>query len=111
MIMPTIMKFGGTSVADAEAFENVAHIVASRVTSVPIVVVSAMSGVTDALLTSTVIASEARGDDAIVSLKNTFERHIATANEILSPEAASVYAKHVDRAEDKIAYFLRLIDS
>ena len=28
--MPTVMKFGGTSVADAHAFENVARIVASQ---------------------------------------------------------------------------------
>jgi aspartate kinase len=111
MIMPTIMKFGGTSVADASAFENVAQIVASRVDSVPVVVVSAMSGVTDALLNSTVIAAEARGDDAIASLKSTYERHIATAKEILSPDGANAYAKHVDSAENQIAYFLKLIAS
>ena len=109
--MPTIMKFGGTSVADASAFENVAQIVASRVDSVPVVVVSAMSGVTDALLNSTVIAAEARGDDAIASLKSTYERHIATAKEILSPDGANAYAKHVDSAENQIAYFLKLIAS
>ena len=105
------MKFGGTSVADASAFENVAQIVASRVDSVPVVVVSAMSGVTDALLNSTVIAAEARGDDAIASLKSTYERHIATAKEILSPDGANAYAKHVDSAENQIAYFLKLIAS
>jgi aspartate kinase len=111
MIMPTIMKFGGTSVADADAFENVASIVASRVASVPVVVVSAMSGVTDALLNSTVIASEARCDDAVVSLKHTFERHIATATEILSREAANSYATHVTTAENQITYFLKIIAS
>jgi aspartate kinase len=111
MIIPTIMKFGGTSVADANAFENVARIVASRVSSVPVVVVSAMSGVTDALLKSTVISSEAKCDDAISSLKSTFERHIATAKEVLSHDAANVYASYVDSAENQIAYFLKLIDS
>jgi aspartokinase len=50
MIMPTVMKFGGTSVGDARAFENVAQIVAARIHLEPVVVVSAMSGVTDALL-------------------------------------------------------------
>ena len=109
--MPTIMKFGGTSVADADALENVARIVASSVRSVPVVVVSAMSGVTDSLLNSTVIASEARCDDAIASLNKTFERHIATAREILSRDAANTYAKSVNSAEDQIEYFLKLIDS
>ena len=105
------MKFGGTSVADADALENVARIVASSVRSVPVVVVSAMSGVTDSLLNSTVIASQARCDDAIASLNKTFERHIVTAREILSRDAANTYAKYVNRAEDQIAYFLKLIDS
>jgi aspartokinase len=44
------MKFGGTSVADAVALENAARIVAAHRQHAPVVVVSAMSGVTDALL-------------------------------------------------------------
>ena len=72
MIMPTVMKFGGTSVADAQAFENVARIVGARIQSVPIVVVSAMSGVTNALLASTITASEGRPDQAIADLENSF---------------------------------------
>src|SRR6185295_17208506 len=96
---------------DANALENVGQIVASRVPSVPVVVVSAMSGVTDTLLNSTAIASEARCDDAIASLNHTFERHIATAEQILSHDAASAYAKYVNSAKDQVAYFLKLIDS
>jgi len=65
MIMPTVMKFGGTSVADAQAFENVARIVSTRLTSVPVVIVSAMSGVTDALLASTRTAKEGKSEQAI----------------------------------------------
>src|SRR5439155_1397083 len=47
----TVLKFGGTSVADAEAFQRVAGVVhrAHRSTR-PVVVVSALAGVTDALL-------------------------------------------------------------
>lgn len=45
-----VMKFGGTSVGGAEAIERVAGIVeAYRKTTIPIVVVSAMSGVTNQL--------------------------------------------------------------
>jgi aspartate kinase len=51
--MPIVMKFGGTSVADAAAIENVARIVATERAAFPVVVVSAMSGVTDALLSAT----------------------------------------------------------
>jgi len=44
------MKFGGTSVQDAEAFARVASIVLGESENSPVVVTSAMSKVTDALL-------------------------------------------------------------
>ena len=45
-----VMKFGGTSVQDANAMQRVLSIVKSRIPKKPLVVVSAMSGVTDALI-------------------------------------------------------------
>ena len=52
MIRPLVMKFGGTSVAGAAAMSNVARIVGGAADQARpvLVVVSAMSGVTDALL-------------------------------------------------------------
>lgn len=45
-----VMKFGGTSVGSAEAMRGVARIVAARRAERPIVVVSAVSGVTNKLI-------------------------------------------------------------
>ena len=45
-----VMKFGGTSVGDATRIRDVAAIVRGRLARRPVVVVSAMTGVTDALL-------------------------------------------------------------
>jgi aspartokinase/homoserine dehydrogenase 1 len=45
-----VMKFGGTSLQDADAMRRVLSIVRSRLLKSPLVVVSAMSGVTDALI-------------------------------------------------------------
>ncbi len=60
---PRIMKFGGTSVADADAIVRLVRIVGSS--SAPaVVVVSAMSGVTDALL-ALAAAAERRDRDAV----------------------------------------------
>ncbi len=92
-LMPTVMKFGGTSVADAHAFENVARIVASQSSAAPVVVVSAMSGVTDALLAATIAAGEGRADEAIASLEKTFQRHHQTAAELLTPETAQSFGR------------------
>ncbi len=57
-----VMKFGGTSVADPAAIARTAEIVAGRVAAgkMPVVVVSAMSKVTDQLLACAAAAS--RGD-------------------------------------------------
>ena len=45
-----VVKFGGTSVGDAEAIERAAEIVEGRLDTQPIVVVSALGGATNALL-------------------------------------------------------------
>src|SRR5215217_3167454 len=95
--MPVVMKFGGTSVADAAAFENVARIVANERDAAPIVVVSAMSGVTDSLLAATNIAS----------LENVFERHRAVARELLDSSQAAAFIDQLHDAAERIAALLQ----
>ena len=85
--MSIVMKFGGTSVADASALENVARIVAAQRELRPVVVVSAMSGVTDALLKSVAMAREGQVDEAFESLKEIFQRHAEAARQVLSAES------------------------
>jgi aspartate kinase len=109
MIMPTVLKFGGTSVGDTAAFENVASIVRARVNSVPVVVVSAMSRVTDALLASTNIAHDGQPDNAITSLTSTFQRHKQTAAELLTREGVANYSNIVDQAEHNLSTLLQRI--
>ena len=107
MIMPTVMKFGGTSVADTRAFEKVAEIVRERIQLVPVVVVSAMSGVTDALLTSTSIALQSGAVMALNSVDAILVRHTKTATELLSNPSA--YVSHIDEAKKQISDYLKLI--
>ena len=94
--MSVVMKFGGTSVADAAAFDNVARIVANERDAAPIVVVSAMSGVTDSLLAATNIAS----------LEHVFERHRAVARELLDSSQAAAFIDRLRDAADQIASLL-----
>lgn len=84
---PTIMKFGGTSVEDALAFRRVAEIVASQRELMPVVVVSAMSKVTDALIESVRLASEGKPEEAFQFLAQHFDRHRVVARELLQSEA------------------------
>ncbi|HEU4930851.1 MAG TPA: hypothetical protein VFT48_02175, partial [Pyrinomonadaceae bacterium] len=101
------MKFGGTSVADAAAFENVARIVASEHKAAPVVVVSAMSGVTDSLLNATSIAASGDAERAFASLENVFKRHEAAAHELLSDPKREEFLKGLRGAADQISQLLR----
>ena len=49
-VRTVVHKFGGTSVADAERYRHVAQLLLARDETVQVTVVSAMKGVTDALI-------------------------------------------------------------
>lgn len=100
--MSIVMKFGGTSVADAAALENVARIVAGQREAAPVVVVSAMSGVTDALLASVRLATERGAEEAITSLNSTFERHRTATEQLLSAGTAKEFLAYLNAAAAQI---------
>ncbi len=78
-----VMKFGGTSVQDAKAIERVAHIVQGRLADRPVVVVSAMAKVTDALLAMGKAAGGGDRKSALKMARSLRERHYETAGELL----------------------------
>lgn len=87
-----VCKFGGTSVADADAIDRAVAIVRDRTDRAPIVVVSALGGATNALLD---LAKHAAAGDLLVSLQQMQqlrERHLHTASVLLdgSPELDDV---------------------
>jgi aspartate kinase len=94
--MPVVMKFGGTSVADAAAIENVARIVSAERAAFPVVVVSAMSGVTDSLLTATP-----------ASVGPIFHRHLLTAEQLLELSESERFAALVKSAETQVRALLQ----
>src|SRR5712671_5004586 len=78
-----VMKFGGTSVGDAKAIDRVSSIVQGRLTQRPVVVVSAMSKVTDTLLTMARAAGAGERKAALKLCRSLQERHYNTASELL----------------------------
>ena len=77
-----IHKFGGSSLADAQCFDRVAGLLLDDQTSRIGVVVSAMGGVTDALLRLVSVAE--RGDPEFnIELDRIGERYASTAQELL----------------------------
>jgi len=82
-----VVKFGGTSVGDAEAIKRAAAIVVSRRERRPIVVVSAMAGVTNALLAIAEQSSRGQLIGAIRNIEALRERHMEEAERLLGDTA------------------------
>jgi aspartate kinase len=79
-----VMKFGGTSVEDAAAMGRTAKIVAGRRTEEqqPIVVVSAMSKVTDQLLLAASTAARGERESALAISERLLTRHQGVAADL-----------------------------
>ncbi len=105
-----VLKFGGTSVADAEAIRRLAGIVASRKRKKPIVVVSAMSGVTNSLLGLAEQATKGQLIGALRTIESLRERHLHQAELLLGPcdECAEVCAE-LSALADELAHLAEAI--
>jgi aspartate kinase len=105
-IKPTVMKFGGTSVQDAEAFARVAAIVTGERENSPVVVTSAMSKVTDALLNAFELAKKGEVENAILSLEPHFERHKSVSRELTNDAQQKLFQVELDFAEKELGDLL-----
>lgn len=77
-----VMKFGGTSVADAPALRRAAGIVVERGGTTPVVVVSAMGGATRELLAMGKAAADGEVDRALEALAAVVERHVRAVEDL-----------------------------
>src|SRR5262252_8626776 len=88
------MKFGGTSVADADAMTRVVNIVRAQWESQPkggkppVVVVSALSKVTDGLIRTAEFARSGDGPKATALVKELLDRHVAIARTLTTGQRA-----------------------
>jgi aspartate kinase len=95
-----IMKFGGTSVADAEAMTRVINIVKHQAASnpddtLPVVVVSAMSKVTDRLVETARLTGEGSGEEATRLVDDLLARHLGVASSLVSGQALDVLKRQL----------------
>ncbi|HEU5257953.1 MAG TPA: aspartate kinase [Vicinamibacterales bacterium] len=107
-----VQKFGGTSVADPEAIQRLIQIVRtarSRDGRGPAVVVSAMSGVTDALLGIAAAAGGGRIEDALTRLDQLRERHIAAAHALAPKESKGALGQQIDQQFDDLTALARAL--
>jgi aspartate kinase len=101
-----VMKFGGTSMGSAERIRVAARIAAEEKARRPIlVVVSAMSGVTDLLIDTLRHAEVGDREGMEVKLRQLEERHLETCRELIP---AGERAATLAAIENKIADFRRI---
>jgi aspartate kinase len=85
-----VMKFGGTSVENAAAIRRVVGIVREQHFGSCVVVVSALAGVTDRLLSLGEAAARGRVDEAVQIVESLRNRHLQLACELV-PDASRVH--------------------
>jgi aspartate kinase len=117
----TVVKFGGTSIQDGTAFERVAQIVKAKRKSALVVVVSAMSGVTDALIASFRDVSTHGARESLRRLNQHFDRHLLVGQRLSVPRFEQLQKmveitrgeifELLERAATKPASDLRLHDA
>jgi aspartate kinase len=107
-----VQKFGGTSVADPEAIRRlieIARAARARDGRGPVLVVSAMSGVTDALLTVAARAGAAHVDDAILRLGPLRERHLAAISALAGNAKGNEVAAYTNAQFDELEAIARAL--
>jgi aspartate kinase len=107
-----VQKFGGTSVADPEAIRRLIEIVRTaraRDGRGPVVVVSAMSKVTDGLLAIASTAGAGRPGEALSLTEALCERHKSAVRALVSGAAQVPLIAHVAGQFDQLADIVRAL--
>src|SRR6516162_1328397 len=93
--MSVVMKFGGTSVADPDAINRLIGIVRqqqSKTKSPPLVVVSALAGVTDKLVALVQLTEDGASAKAAAEVEALLQRHLSVATAVTSASRQSLLA-------------------
>ena len=88
------MKFGGTSVADPAAINRLMDLVRRQHArgGAPVVVVSALAGVTDKLVAIGRLAEDGAGDKAAAEIRALLDRHVSVASAVTDASRDAVVA-------------------
>ena len=107
-----VQKFGGTSVADPAAVGRLIEIVRAaraRDGRGPVVVVSALSGVTDALLHVAVEAGASRVESARAGVERLRARHLAMARALAGERALATLTSQIDEHFDELTAVVKAL--
>ncbi|KAK4747695.1 hypothetical protein SAY87_014281 [Trapa incisa] len=104
----SVHKFGGTCVGNSQRIKNVASIVINDDTERKLVVVSAMSKVTD-MMYDLIQKAQSRDDSYVFALDNVQEKHRSTALDLLEGPDLTSFLSHLDSDINNLKAMLRAI--
>lgn len=102
-----IMKFGGTSVEDANAIHRLIKIVRRELPKQIIVVVSACSGVTNELIRCAHTVKDGSESDAMNIVESLKKRHINISDELLKENRLAEVNRKIEEYFDEIKNIVR----
>ena len=102
-----VMKFGGTSLEDAVAIRRAAQIVRHRMNHRPVIVVSALSNVTDELLEAGRLAANGQLEQATGLLVSLQRRHEQAVQQSAGPAQAEVLRTQLEEDFGKMHQILK----
>jgi len=102
-----VMKFGGTSVEDGKSIDRVTRIVFARLEQKPVVVVSAMSRITDSLVAMSHLAAAGSLDEALRLLRQLRQRHLAVLGSLVKRKAQGPVRSDLQTLFDSMQQVLR----
>ncbi|KAK1295955.1 hypothetical protein QJS10_CPB15g00189 [Acorus calamus] len=106
--MWSVHKFGGTCMGTAKRIQNVAEIILNDASEKKLVVVSAMSKVTD-MMYNLIDKAQSRDDSYVTALDDVFEKHKLTANDLLEGESLALFLSQLQRDVSNLKAMLRAI--
>jgi aspartate kinase len=104
-----VMKFGGSSVANAQAMRQVAALVKNALPKAPVVVLSAMDKTTDGLFSAARSAARGEIDPALQMLERLARHHRAEAAALVAGDAATDLDQALQRSFAEIELHLRSV--
>ncbi|XP_052165082.1 bifunctional aspartokinase/homoserine dehydrogenase 1, chloroplastic [Oryza glaberrima] len=106
--MWSVHKFGGTCMGTSQRIQNVADIILRDPSERKLVVVSAMSKVTD-MMYNLVNKAQSRDDSYITALDEVFEKHMAAAKDLLGGEDLARFLSQLHADVSNLKAMLRAI--
>ena len=104
----SIHKFGGTCVGTSERIQNVANIVVKDESQRKLVVVSAMSKVTD-MMYDLIQKAQARDDSYVTAMDAVLEKHQLTATDLLKGDDLNKFLARLHEDVNNLKAMLRAI--